>query len=520
MKRLMFIRPPFKGMGKYIPPHLGIATLYSYMKQRFDWIEFSLVDALADNLSVDDVVDIIKKCKPDILALTVKTMQAAQTKSIIQKVKKLYTPLIICGGNHVSVSPHEFIEAGSDYAIVGEGERALEKIIKFEYCNSDENIELCRNICTRNTPSDVVLTPCIDIDGDKIVTPDWELFDLTKYTENIHVNKSIPALPVMASRGCPFQCDFCSTHLTWMTKVRYRKAIDVVNEIKFCQEKWGISDFHFYDDNLMLNPEWVSEFVSLINSMKLDIHWICLTRPDIILKHKELLLPMKAAGCKGFELGFETDDDDLYLTMNKKNIKSTFRKAYECLCDTGFEMIEFLVMAFYAGETLQSLYKTYSTLSHYKQQDAYFVYSRYFATPFKGTLYFEKVKEESIDLYPGNEYRYAIFLNYMPKSFLKSNLTNFTMKSVALQFQYNMLGIDNLIYKDEFEELLKKVPLNVFGQLINEFAQAQKTIQELCEAIYLRENWNGIHSILPVYEYVGRIIEFGIAMGVMKYECK
>ena len=520
MKRMMFIRPPFKGMSEYVPPHLGIATLYSYIKQRFDWIEFSLVDALADHLDVDDVVDVIEKDKPDILALTVKTMQVAQTKSIIQKVKKTYNPLIICGGNHVSVSPHEFIEAGADYAIVGEGEQALEQIIKFEYCNSNENIDLCRNICTRNTPSDAILSPCINLDGSKIVTPDWALFDLPKYNENIHVNKSIPALPIMASRGCPFQCDFCSTHLTWTTKVRYRKAVDVVNEIKFCQEKWGISDFHFYDDNLMINPDWLSEFINLIGSMNLKINWICLTRPDIILKHRELLLPMKAAGCKGFELGFETDDDGLYLTMNKKNVKSTFRQAYECLCDTGFEMIEFLVMAFYAGETLQSLYKTYSALSHYKQQDAFFVYSRYFATPFKGTPYLEKAKEEGIDLYPGNEYRYAIFLNYMPKSFLESKLTNFSVNSVGLQFQYNMLGIDNLIYKNEFEELLKKVPLDIFGQLVNKFAQEGKNIQELCDVIYLHGKGDNIQSMLPVYEYVGRIIEFGIVTGVMKYDYK
>ncbi len=66
----------------------------------------------------------------------------------------------------------------------------------------------------------------------------------------------------------------------------------------------------------------------------------------IILKHKDLLPKMKSAGCKGFELGFETDDDGLYLAMNKKNIKSTFRKAYEYLCGVNFEMVEFLVMSF------------------------------------------------------------------------------------------------------------------------------------------------------------------------------
>ena len=46
MIKMMFIRPPFKGMGRYIPPHLGIATLYSYLHGKFDWIEFSFVDTM------------------------------------------------------------------------------------------------------------------------------------------------------------------------------------------------------------------------------------------------------------------------------------------------------------------------------------------------------------------------------------------------------------------------------------------------------------------------------------------
>ena len=517
MKTMMFIRPPFNGMDKYIPPHLGIATLYSYLNSKFAWIKFSLVDALADGLNVEEVVNIIEKTRPDILAFTVKTMQNVQTKNIILRIRQIYNPLIICGGNHVSVSPLEFIKIGADYALLGEGEQAIEKIINFEYCHSGENLNECSNICTKNTPAYFALKPCAEIAGNGIVTPDWSLFNLHKYNENIHMNKDSYALPIMASRGCPFKCDFCSTHLTWTTQVRYRKAIDVVNEIKQCQEKWGISDFHFYDDNLLINFAWVSEFVNLIGSMNLKINWICLSRPDIILKHKELLLLMKAAGCKGFELGFETDDDGLYVTMNKKNVKSTFRKAYEVLCDTGFEMIEFLVMSFYIGETLQSLYKTNLALRQYKKQRAFFVSSRYFATPFKGTEYLKRAKVEGIDLYPGDEYRYAIFLNYMPKSFLTSSLTNFSVNSVGLKFQYNLLGIDNIIYKNEFEKLMVIIPLEDFAQLVNELSKKNRTIQDLCNSIHLLGKAAGINSMLPIYEYVGRIIEFCIATDVMKY---
>ena len=513
MTKMMFIRPPFKGMGRYVPPHLGIATLYNYLHGKFDWIEFSLVDALADALDEEQIVKAINYSRPDILAITIKTMQVKQAKEIIERVKDLYNPLIICGGNHVSVSPQEFVRCGADYAIVGEGEEAIEKIIQHEFGHYEESLDDCVNICTKNNVERSGFEPKVCVHGSDIPAPDWSIFDLTKYNENIHINKSRQALPVMASRGCPFKCDFCSTHLTWTTKVRYRKPIDVFNEIKNNQIKWGISDYHFYDDNLMINPEWVDQFTELIISTGLKINWICLSRPEIILKHKELLPKMKSAGCKGFELGFETDDDGLYLAMNKKNIKSTFRKAYEYLCGVNFEMVEFLVMSFYVGETLQSLFRTNEALRQYKKQKALFVSSRYFATPFKGTPYYNSAMESGIDLYPGNEHRYAIFLNYMPNSFLESDLRGYTISESGLRLQFDLFGIENLMHSNEIERIMQHIPLEYFAQIFNSHSNAGKKVLDLC--MHIQYLLPGI-DILPVYEYVGRLIEFCASRGIMK----
>lgn len=417
------------------------------------------------------------------------------------------------GGNHVSVSPQEFVRCGADYAIVGEGEEAIEKIIQHEFGHYEESLDDCVNICTKNNVERSGFEPKVCVHGSDIPAPDWSIFDLTKYNENIHINKSRQALPVMASRGCPFKCDFCSTHLTWTTKVRYRNPIDVFNEIKNNQIKWGISDYHFYDDNLMINPEWVDQFTELIISTGLKINWICLSRPEIILKHKDLLPKMKSAGCKGFELGFETDDDGLYLAMNKKNIKSTFRKAYEYLCGVNFEMVEFLVMSFYVGETLQSLFRTNEALRQYKKQKALFVSSRYFATPFKGTPYYNSAMESGIDLYPGNEHRYAIFLNYMPNSFLESDLRGYTISESGLRLQFDLFGIENLMHSNEIERIMQHIPLEYFAQIFNSHSNAGKKVLDLC--MHIQSLLPGI-DILPVYEYVGRLIEFCASRGIMK----
>ena len=82
-KNCLFIRPPFEGMGKYKPPHLGIASIYGYVKNKFPEINFSFIDALVNNDSVKSIVDYIEKNRPDIVCFTVKTMQVDQTRLII-----------------------------------------------------------------------------------------------------------------------------------------------------------------------------------------------------------------------------------------------------------------------------------------------------------------------------------------------------------------------------------------------------------------------------------------------------
>lgn len=199
--------------------------------------------------------------------------------------------------------------------------------------------------------------------------------------------------------------------------------------------------------------------------------------------------------------------------MNKKNIKSTFRKAYEYLCGVNFEMVEFLVMSFYVGETLQSLFRTNEALRQYKKQKALFVSSRYFATPFKGTPYYNSAMESGIDLYPGNEHRYAIFLNYMPNSFLESNLRGYTISESGLRLQFDLFGIENLMHSNEIERIMQHIPLEYFAQIFNSHSNAGKKVLDLC--MHIQSLLPGI-DILPVYEYVGRLIEFCASRGIMK----
>lgn len=511
MKKLMFVRPPFEGIGDYRPVHLGIAMLSSYVKKNFGaFFDYYFVDALLDGIGVDETLKKIVAVKPDFIGLTVKSVQVEQTLELIKKIKEKYTPIIVCGGNHVSIEPDIFIKNGADFAIIGEGEEAIVKIIKYVYFEG-EDVDKFSNIITpkNNSRKDrkIIVTDCIDNYG----MPDWSIMDLKRYNENIHLNTAIPALPVMASRGCPYMCDFCSSHLTWGTKVRYRSPRLVLDEIRNNIEVYGIDNIHFYDDNLMLNNKWLTEFLDLVEKEQIRFKWICLSRPEIIIKNSYLLKKMKECGCQGFELGFETSDEELYDNMNKKNTKSGFSEVFQLVLDNDFPMIELLLMCFYDGETFSSLFKTYEQLKKYKKRNVVQISSRYFATPFHNTEFHHNIDQKGILLSGGYKYKYAIFLNFMPFSFLNSTFENYKINSKMLKLQFQFEKIENIIHKQEFEYIQSKVSMDNFADIFNQLADKKETILYLSEVV--KKQVEGNVSKEAIYEYVGRMIEFAISRG-------
>lgn len=515
--KIVFVRPPFEGMGIYKPPHLGIAVLSAFLKKKFESkVEIEFIDALLYEISEKDVVNKIIQSNANVVAFTVKTMQVEQTLNIIREIKKIGSFTIICGGNHVSVEPELFVENGSDFAIVGEGETAIAYIIE---CLLN-NIEISKSIISNMDIPESQLDGMdkIEVNRDELVDailPDWDIMEIEKYNENIHYDKGMMALPIMASRGCPYKCDFCSSFLTWGTKVRYRCPELVVNEIEKEIAKYKIRNFHFYDDNLLLNRSWMNEFLSIILKKNLKINWICLSRPEIISHNSDLLPLMKKAGCIGFELGFETSDEELYKTMNKKNQGSEFYKTFNLIVRHEFKVVEFLIMCFYEGETLETLYKTYEQLNYFckKQGLTKIIYSRYFATPFLKTEFNHNIDKKGLTLYTGNRYKYAAFLNFVPFSFLNSNLKKFKVNANAYLAWKAFFKFDNVINVEEFNCIRGEVE-DYFDQLFNCISDANGNVWDLCYEV--RRKTKLYINEIAVVEYVCRMLEMLAKKGVIE----
>ncbi|KPJ58403.1 MAG: hypothetical protein AMJ42_03315, partial [Deltaproteobacteria bacterium DG_8] len=150
---------------------------------------------------------------------------------------------------------------------------------------------------------------------DELPFPARDLVDNSKY----HI-VSFPGKPiamVLTSRGCPFECTFCATHLFYKRNRNVRSPENVVKEVEEIVSKYRINHIFFIDDTFTIGEKRIIALCQLLQEKKLGIEWICLGRVDAVT---ELMLgEMKKAGCKEVIYGIESASP-IVLANIKKNI--------------------------------------------------------------------------------------------------------------------------------------------------------------------------------------------------------
>jgi radical SAM superfamily enzyme YgiQ (UPF0313 family) len=130
----------------------------------------------------------------------------------------------------------------------------------------------------------------------------------------------------MASRGCPFECIYCSTAALHGHKYRIRTAPNIVDEIEYLLSKYKVGGISFVDDNFTMQNDRVRELCQEIRNRNLSVKWGCSTRTDMVTS--DLLKEMKSAGCDDIFFGIESLSDDV-LKIIKKGPNATVKKAIE-----------------------------------------------------------------------------------------------------------------------------------------------------------------------------------------------
>jgi len=307
----------FINVTNVIELNLGLAYVISSVENAGH--EAALIDlAFApSNYKHRWVINKLRKQKPDIIGFSTMTCSYQESLQLAKKIKEEFSDIpLIWGGTHATILPEETLSNPLVDAIcIGEGEEALP-----EYLNKLEKGEkpYVKGIWYKENGK-IIKTPLRPFiqNLDKLPFPNWNYWNIKEYL------KLFGSLPLLASRGCPYNCSFCSTKVLSTRNIgayfRLRTARNVIEEIKANIEKYrkfGLTTIIFQDPSFGIDKKQFNEFVSLYKKEKLDIFWTCTTRADIITK--EWAKKAKISNCIMVELGLETGNEKRRIKIYNK----------------------------------------------------------------------------------------------------------------------------------------------------------------------------------------------------------
>ncbi len=308
MLKVLLYNPPMPYIGKtHKQTPLGLCYLSSAIKDIAKCIVY-------DGNILDGFCEYAKNFNPDVIGISILTATFNTVNQIIKKLKIILPKtMMIAGGIHASIYPEEVLKNGFDLVIRGEGENTFREIIKL-LCNEKMNAEdLFINIEGISYWDGKKFVHTKDRDYiknlDEIAFPDRSSLPLEKYEHD----------SIMTSRGCAFNCFYCSSSHYWGQSVRYRTAKNVFAEILEIMS-YGIHKIYFCDDNFTSNHKLVKELCELIIESGINIHWSALTRVDTV--NSDILTLMKLAGCEVLSLGIENGTT----TFMKETKRTSFEK--------------------------------------------------------------------------------------------------------------------------------------------------------------------------------------------------
>jgi len=285
-------------------PNLGILSIIAYARQYYPDIEYVYLESL----DADKYGEEIKKLNPDIFCVSFATFMHSQSYFTINEVRKSlpYVP-IICGGAHPTGQPDEVLTLSkADIAVIGEGEKTFLELIR--YYRKDGYLKLAdiNGIAFRSDDGSIVQTKSREfMDINEIPMMAWDLVDLKKYS-GAHISRMKYSTCILPSRGCPYDCVFCSNPVWKSSKpwLRLRNPKLVADEVKWLYDQ-GIRELYIRSDELNANKQWTLDFCREIQTLNLeDMKFQCNLRADHV--DDELAEALKSIGLWLVYLGIES----------------------------------------------------------------------------------------------------------------------------------------------------------------------------------------------------------------------
>ncbi len=254
------------------------------------------------------------------------------TRDLITAIRVRFPDaLIVAGGEHITALTEYSLRdcAGLDICVRGEGEHTFFEVL--EAHSTETPFEAVAGIAFLDPEGNFVDTgnkPRIR-EIDAIPWPHWPEGYLERFWE---AGKSYGVaterdMPIMASRGCPYQCTFCSNAHMWTTRYILRDVDDLVAEIKSYKERYGITALQFYDLTAVTKKRWTINFCNKLIDEKIDLQWSLPSGTRSEALDEDTLSLLKATGCNYLVYAPESGSPETLIKIKKRIDKPKFTES-------------------------------------------------------------------------------------------------------------------------------------------------------------------------------------------------
>jgi radical SAM superfamily enzyme YgiQ (UPF0313 family) len=368
-------------VGEDAAPPIGLAYVAAMLREGGHAV--TIIDALGEGLDryhripelptglrhglTDE--DIIARVPADTRLIGFSAMFSLEwpfTRNLIDKVRSRFPDAVfVGGGEHITALPEYSMRdcPALDYCVLGEGEETvLDLVGTLEQAGDARNV---KGIYLRQD-GNVVHTE----KRERIRTiqtlprPAWDLVPIRGYLDSgvmtgVNFGRS---MPILASRGCPYQCTFCSSPAMWGTLWRIRPPTDVLDEMKYYMKEYGAENFDFYDLTAIVKREWIKSFSKLIIDSGLAINWQLPSGTRSEALDAKVTGLLYESGCRYANYAPESGSERTLRSIKKKIKKDRMLQSMSSGFRNGLNIKANMIFGF-PDESLHDIVKDYGFIS-------------------------------------------------------------------------------------------------------------------------------------------------------------
>ena len=361
-------------------PTLGLLYVASHLKAKGFDVEvfdstFSSWDAFEQRL---------RAARPGLMGIYTNLM-TKQTVLRMLRLAKVLGVRVALGGPEPPHYAAEYLLAGADVVVIGEGELTLEELIPHFAEQGMAGLDRVRGIAYLDGDGDLIRTPPRPQIPDLSAQPwpDRESIDLERYLQTWQTHHGVRSTSLITARGCPYTCTWCS-HSVFGETHRRRSVEDVVNEVAYLVERYRPDQLWYADDVLTINPRWFLQYAAELKRRGLRLPFECISRAQRL--NPEVIDALAEMGCDRLWIGAESGSQRILDAMKRKADVTDVQVKTKMLQARGIQVGMFIMLG-YDGEEVADIE---ATVDHLKKANPD-VFLTTVAYPIKGTKYHEAV---------------------------------------------------------------------------------------------------------------------------------